>query len=137
MFNTRPIADPRLQEALNMIKLICRESDLAGAIMLVNEQEAAFTYPLYTTWNCVVEDHTLPLGFRFRLKTAEQGRERANQLALGTGHMLYQLQDFGQQTWVWMGDLLANLARAGLTFNHVPFNGERLIRLTSEPPKLL
>jgi hypothetical protein len=135
MLNGRPITDARLQEALGVVHLLCREYDLAGAIMLVSEREAAFTYPIYTTWNCVIEDPTLALGFRFRLKTAEQGRARAHQLALGTGHMLHQLQDFGQQTHLWMGDLLANLAQAGLTFAHVPFNGQRLPRLTSEPPR--
>jgi hypothetical protein len=134
MFNNRPIEDPRLQEALQVIGLVCREYDLAGAIMLVSEHEAAFTYPIYTTWNAVIEDDTLELGFRFRLKTAEQGPERAEQLALGTGHMLHQLKDFGAQTQLWMGDLLRNLARAGMRFSHVPFNGRKLPRLTSEPP---
>lgn len=134
MTNDRPIEDPRLQEALNIIKLVCREYDLAGAIMLVSEHEAAFTYPVYTTWNIVVEDETLPLGFRFRVKEAEQGKERTEQLALGTGHMLHQIKDFGAQTQIWMGDLLRNLAQAGMRFSHVPFNGRKLPRLTSEPP---
>lgn len=135
MQNDRPIQDPRLQEALTMIHLICREYDLAGAIMLVSEHEAAFTYPIYTTWNIVAEDDSVPLGFRFRLKTAEQGPERAHQLALGTGHMLHQLKDFGAQTQLWMGDLLKNLAQAGMRFDHTPFNGRKLPRLTSEPPR--
>jgi hypothetical protein len=135
MRNDRPIEDPRLQEALAMIQIICREYDLAGAIMLVSEHEAAFTYPVYTTWNCIIEDDTLPLGFRFRLKTAEQGPTRAEQLALGTGHMLHQLQDFGTQTQLWMGDLLRNLAKAGMRFSHRPFNGRKLPRLTSLPPR--
>jgi len=134
MFNDRPVEDPRLQEALQAMQLLCREYDLAGAIMLVSEHEAAFTYPIYTTWNAVVEDETLPLGFRFRLKTAEQGPERAKDLALGTGHMLHQLKDFGAQTQLWMGDLLRLLRQAGMRFTHVPFNGRKLPRLTNEPP---
>jgi hypothetical protein len=135
MYNDRPIDDPRLQEALNLIQFICREYDLAAAIMVVSEQEAAFAYAMYTTWNAVIEDDSVPLGFRFRLKTAEQGTERAEQLALGTGHMLHQLKDFGAQTQVWMGDLLRNLAKAGLRFNHTPFGGKKLPRLTSIPPQ--
>ena len=134
MKNDRPIEDPRLQEALHIMARVCREYDLAGAIMLVSEQEAAFTYPIYTTWNIVVEDDTLPLGFRFRVKEAEQGKQRAAALAQGTGHMLHQLKDFGAQTQIWMGDLLRNLARAGIAFHHVPFNGRKLPRLTSQPP---
>jgi len=135
MFNDRPLQDVRTQEALNMILFIMREYDLAGAVCVVNEHEAGFGYQLYTTFNAVVEDDTLPLGFRFRLKTSEQGQERAEQLALGTGHMLHQLKDFGEQTKLWMGDLLANLARAGMTFHHLPFGGRKLPRLTSEPPR--
>jgi hypothetical protein len=134
MQNDRPIEDPRLQEALALIQMICREYDLAGAIMLVSEHEAAFTYPIYTTWNCVIEDASLPLGFRFRLQAAEQGQERAEQLALGTGHMLHQLKDFGAQTQLWMGDLLMHLAKAGMRFAHRPFNGRKLPRLTTVPP---
>jgi hypothetical protein len=135
MFNDRPLQDARTQEALNMILFIMRDYDLAGAVCVVNEQEAGFGYHLYTTWNVVVEDDALPLGFRFRLKTAEQGQERAEQLALGTGHMLHKLRDFGEQTQHWMKDLLDNLARAGMTFHHRPFGGRKLPRLTSEPPR--
>lgn len=51
MLNDRPIEDLRLQEALNLIQMLCRDYDLAGAIMLVSEHEAAFAYPIYTTWN--------------------------------------------------------------------------------------
>lgn len=130
MQNDRPLSDARTQEALNMILLILREYDLAGAVCVVNEQEAGFGYSVFTTWNAVIEDESLPLGFRFRLKSAEQGQERAEQLALGTGHMLYELQHFGEQTKVWMGDLLANLAKAGMTFFHTR---RTIPRLTSEP----
>jgi len=135
MQNYRSLHDPRTQEALSMILLLMRDYDLAGAVCVVNEQEMGFGYPILTTWNAVVEDPTLPLGFRFRLKTAEVGEERAEQLALGTGHMLHQLKDFGAQTDLWMTDLLAILARAGVTFDRLPFGGHTLPRLTSEPPR--
>lgn len=134
MFNSRPIENPRLQAALEAVLELARQEDLGCAVMLVDESEAAFGYQMYTTWNCTIEDASLPLGFRFRLKTAEQGEKRARQLAAGTGHMLHQLKDFGHQTQVWMSDLLANLAKAGMTFHHRPFNGTKLPRLTSEPP---
>lgn len=133
MYNDRPIEAPRLQAALDEIQAIYRRYDLAGAVMLVSEDEAAFAYPLYTTWNIVVEDETIPLGFRFRVSQAEQGRERAASLALGTGHMLHQLKDFGAQTQLWMGDLLRLLKQAGVSFTHVPFNGRKLPRLNSRP----
>jgi hypothetical protein len=133
MQNDRPIEDPRLQAVLDAVLTLARDQDLACAVMFVNEHESAFGYQLFTTFNAVIEDASLPLGFRFRLKTAEQGEERASQLARGTGHMLHSLQDFGHQTKIWMGDLLANLARAGMTFHHKARN---IPRLTSEPPHL-
>lgn len=135
MQNDRPIDNPRLQAALEAVLAMAREQDLACAVMLVSEDEAAYGYQLFTTFNAVIEDESLPLGFRFRLKTEEQGRERAAQLARGTGHMLHQLKDFGAQTQIWMGDLLRNLAKAGMSFTHRPFNGRKLPRLTSEPPR--
>jgi hypothetical protein len=135
VFNERKLEDARTQEALNMILLIMREYDLAGAVCVVNEHEMGFGYQLYTTFNIIIEDDTVPLGLRFRLKTAEQGPERAEQLALGTGAMLHQLKDFGAQTQLWMGDLLAMLRKAGMTFTHTPFNGRKLPRLTSEKPR--
>jgi len=136
MLNDRPLEDARTQEALNMILLIMREYDLAGAVCVVNEHEMGFGYQIYTTWNIVIEDSSVePLGFRFRVKEAEQGRERAEQLVLGTGHMLHQIKDFGAQTQLWMGDLLTNLKKAGISFTHRPFNGRKIPRLTSESPR--
>jgi len=135
MQNDRRLHDPRTQEALSMILLIMREYDLAGAVCVVNAQEMGFGYQLFTSFNAVVEDATHPLGLRFRLKTAELGEERAHQLALGTGHMLYHLKDFGAQTDLWMTDLLAILAQAGVTFERLPFGRRTLPRLTSEPPR--
>ena len=129
MFNTRPLEDPRTHEALQLILMLMRDYDLAGAVCLVNEQEVGYGYQLFTTFNAVIEDDEQPLGIRFRLKTAEQGPERAEQLALGTGHMLCQLQDFGAQTQLWMGDLLKLLRKAGMSFTHRPFNGQKLPRI--------
>ena len=51
MFNDRPIDDSRLQAALDAILAVAREQDLACAVMLVNEHEAAFGYQLYTMFN--------------------------------------------------------------------------------------
>lgn len=59
MFNDRVLEDARTQEALNMILLIMREYDLAGAVAVVNEHEMGFGYQVYTTWNIVVEDDTV------------------------------------------------------------------------------
>jgi hypothetical protein len=47
MRNDRPIDDPRLQAALDAVLALAREQDLACAVMLVNEEEAAFGYQLF------------------------------------------------------------------------------------------
>jgi hypothetical protein len=134
MLNDRPIENPRLQAAMEEVLTIYRRYDLAGAVMLVSEDEAAYAYPLYTTWNAVVEDETVqPLGFRIRVKTAEQGEGRAKALALGTAHLFCQLKDFGAQTQLWMGDLIGLLRKAGWDFVHRPFNGRTLPRIAGHP----
>ena len=85
MQNDRPIENPRLQAALQAVLELAREEDLACAVMLLSEDEAAFGFQLFTSYNAVIEDKTLPLGFRFRLKSAELGQERAEAMALATG----------------------------------------------------
>jgi hypothetical protein len=131
MYNDRPIEDPRLAQALQEVAAVYRTYDLAGAAMLVNEHEAAYVYPLYTTWNAIIEDEALPMGIRIRLKEAEQGAARTHALALGTAHVFCQLKDFGAQTQLWMQDFLSMLKRAGMRIHHVPFNGQKLPRLGS------
>ena len=49
--------------------------------------------------------------------------------------MLYQLRDFGEQTQVWMSDLITMLAKAGMSFTHRPFGGQKLPRLTDQAPQ--
>jgi hypothetical protein len=139
MFNSRPIHDPYLQQLLTEIMLLTRHYDFAGALLLVSPEESAFGYPLFTTWNAVVEDTNLPevpglqsLGFRIRVKEDELGAERAHQLMLGTAHMLCQMQDFGQQTRIWTGDLLQMLRDQGVQITHTPFNGQPLPRLYNQ-----
>ena len=132
MINDRLIEDPRVQAALDEVLAIYRRYDLAGAVMLVSEQEAAFAYPLYTTWNAIVEDATVhPLGFRIRVNQDALGKDRARALALGTAHLFCNLKDFGAQTHLWMGDLLALVKKAGWDIVHRPFNGRTLPRIHS------
>lgn len=129
MYNNRPIDDPRLAQALAEVAAVYRKYDLAGAAMLVNEEEAAYVYPLYTTWNAIIEDDDQPMGLRLRVKTAEQGADRAQQLAAGTAHLFCQLKDFGAQTQLWMTDWLHILKQAGIVIRHTPFNGQQLPRI--------
>mgnify|MGYP001592537468 FL=1 len=119
------------QEMLALLK----QYDLAGAVCLVNEDEWGYAYHLPATFNAIVEDPTVPLGFRIRAKSADLGHDRAHALTVGAAHVICSLKDFGQQTQVWMSDLLRLLRRAGVQVTHRPFNGQKLPRLTSRPPR--
>lgn len=126
MRNERPLEDARTQEALDKIHAIYREYDLAGGFYVVNPQEMGFGYSLYTTWNAIVEDDELPLGFRIRVKTAEQGPERAQAMVEGTAWMLGAMRDFGRQCEQWGKEMMQLLRKAGVGLSYHPFGGQRL-----------
>ena len=117
MLNERTLDDLRTQEALDMIMMILRDADLAGAVCVVNEHEMGCAYHLATTFNSVIEDETAPMGVRaFRRATdaAEHIPALAQRLAVGTSRMLHSLHDFGAQTHRLMADLLALVREDGL-----------------------
>ena len=133
MRNDRPIDDPRMQEALQVIAEVYRLYDLAGGAYVVGPKEMAFHYALYTTWNAVVEDDNLPqepgmetLGFRIRAKQEELGTERAKELIEGTAWMLGAMQNFGMQCTQWATDMMRMMRKAGIHIEHRPFGGQRL-----------
>jgi len=129
MINERPIDDPRLQKALDQVKQVMSRYGLAGAVMLVAEQEAAFSYKLHAPWSALRFDPAMPLGFRFRAKGAEDGREKTHSRVEGAMHTICQLSDFGEQTTAWMEDMKLILRRAGIDFEHTPFGGKPLQHL--------
>ena len=133
MQNDRPIEDPRMQDALQVIAEVYRMYDLAGGAYVVNAKEMAFTYAIYTTWNAIVEDDNLPeqpgmqtLGFRIRANEAELGAERAKELIEGTAWMLGAMKNFGMQSTQWATDMMRMLRKAGIHIDHTPFGGQRL-----------
>jgi len=132
MQNNRPVNNPDIQYVLNEFQRLCRYYDLAGTCTVLDAQESGFTYALYTTWNAVIEDDSLPMGFRIRLKTAEQGAERAQALAEGTAWTFGALLDFGTQTRTWGHDMLTLLRQAGMNIVHTPFGGAKLPRLRGQ-----
>ncbi len=121
MINDRPIEDPRLQKALNEVKKVMLRYGLAGACMLVSENEAAFTYGMHAPWSAMRPEPEAPLGFRFRAIEAEEGRENTRRRVEGAMHTICQLSDFGEMTTAWMEDLKLMLRRAGIDFEHTPF----------------
>ncbi len=133
MFNDRPVDDPYTRQALQEIADVYRRYDLAGGFILVNQQEWAYGYELDTTWNGVIPDKSLALGFRLRIKTADLGEALAQERAEGTAHLFCAMVDFATQTRVWFRDLLQLLRQGGMRIQHTPFNGHPLPRLRGRP----
>jgi hypothetical protein len=132
--NDRPIDDPRLQKALNEVKAVFARYGFAGAAMLVGPEEAAFTYHLHAPWSAIRFDPSTPLGWRFTANSKVAGREETERRVEGALHTICQLSDFGEQTTAWMEDMKLMLRRAGIEFDHTPFNGRPLPHIGQEPP---
>ena len=133
MQNDRPIQDRNLREGLREVHKVLRRRGLAGAVMLVAEDETAYTYAMHAPWSAIQPDEASPLGFRIRAKSAEDGRERTRARVLAAVHTICQIADFGEQTVGWMEDLKLALRRAGIDFEHRPFGGKPLPRLDAAP----
>lgn len=133
MHNDRPIEDPKLQKALNEVKQVMARYGLAGACMLVSENEAAFTYGMHAPWSAIRPDRDTPMGWRFLAKSAVDGKEKTERRVEGAMHTICQLSDFGEQTTAWMEDLKLMLRRAGVDFDHTPFGGQPIPHITGMP----
>ena len=134
MRNDRALNSPHMEHCRQEMLLLLERYDLAGAVCLIDDKEMGFAYHLPATWNAFVPDDTLPLGFRIRAKSQELGHDRAQMLMEGAGQVIMGLKDFGVQTQTWMQDLLRLLRKAGVKITHRPFGGQRLPRLTNQPP---
>ena len=132
--NDRPLTNPHMEHCRQEMLLLLERYDLAGAVCLIDGQEMGFAYHLPATWNAFVPDDTLRLGFRVRAKSEDLGHDRAHMLLEGTAQTVGGLKDFGRQTDVWMQDLFRLLRKAGVQIVHRPFGGQRLPRLTNQPP---
>jgi hypothetical protein len=77
-------------------------------------------------WSALRQDKSTPLGFRFRANTKQEGKKETNRRVEGALHTICQLSDFGYQTNRWMEELKTMLRRAGIEFDHTPFNGKPL-----------
>lgn len=124
--NDLPISDPKLQRTLNSVQATIANAGFAGAVMIVSPGEAAFFYRLHAPWSAIRHDPSLPLGWRIRAKSAEDGKELTEARVLGAAHTICQLSDFGSQTMDWMEQIKTILRNAGIDFDHRPFNGRPL-----------
>lgn len=102
--------------------------------MLVAEEEAAFSYKLHARWSAFRRDDATPLGWRLRIKEAEINKREAKRRAEGAAHTACQLSDFGAATMDWCEQIKFLLRKAGIDFDHVPFNGRPLPSIEVERP---
>jgi hypothetical protein len=124
--NNRPVEDPRLQKALDECKAVFRRYGFAGAAMVIGPNEAAFFYAMHAPWSAIRYDPETPLGWRLRAIIAEDGAAKTHERVENAVHTVCQLADFGSQTMDWMEQVKALIRRAGIEFDHVPFNGQPL-----------
>ena len=133
MFNDRPIDDANLQAGLDEVKAVMARRGLAGACMLVAENEAAFTYGMHAPWSAIRPDPKTPMGFRIRASLEADGEEGRHRKLEGAAHTICQIADFGSMTQDWMEQLKAMLRKTGLEIEHVPFGGRPLPSIGTAP----
>jgi hypothetical protein len=114
MRNDKPVNNPRIQEALDIFKYICKLHDIAGAVYFCDKEEMGYAYSQSATWNAHIEDENTPMGFRIRARREELGEERAKELLEGSGWVLASMFQFGNQTRLWAQDLIKLLGKAGM-----------------------
>lgn len=129
MLNDRPIVDNNLAHALASMQAIMRLHDLAGAVMLVSADEAAFTYKMDAPWSACRAAPGTPMGFKLKANSKDDGAEVTHQRLTAAVHTICQICDFGFQTQRWMTDLKDMLTKAGIDFDHKPFGGAELPHL--------
>jgi hypothetical protein len=131
--NDRPVDDPKLQKALDEVKMVFARYGLAGACMIVSPEEAAFFYAMHAPWSAIRFDPDTPLGWRLRAKSAEDGKAVTEARVEGAVHTVCQLSDFGAQTMDWMEQVKALIRSAGIDFDHTPFGGKPLPSIKTKP----
>lgn len=79
---------PKLKKAMEEIKSILKENDIAGFVVLHTPGYSEYLNHVQTSYSCAT---VLPEGVRLRLKESEIGKEKAMQLADGTFNMIAHL----------------------------------------------
>jgi hypothetical protein len=79
---------PKLKKAIEEIKKILNENDIAGFVVLHTPGHSEYLNHVTTSYSCAT---VTPEGVRLRLKGSEVGKERAKELADGTYNMITHL----------------------------------------------
>jgi hypothetical protein len=82
--------NPKLKQAMEEIKKIIKENDIAAFVLLHTPGHSEFLNAVSTSYSCAkIEDGEI----KFRIKTAEVGKEKAKALAEGTYNMITHFRD--------------------------------------------
>lgn len=83
---------PKLKKAMEQIKSILKEHDIAAFVLLHDERGfSEYLNAVSPSYSCAFVSE--PEGIRVRLKQAEVGKEKAKQLAEGTYNMIAHFAD--------------------------------------------
>ncbi len=81
---------PKLKKAMQQIKNILEENDIAGFVVLHTPGFSEYLNHVQTSYSCAT---ITPDGVRLRLKEAEVGKEKAKFLAENTYNMITHLTE--------------------------------------------
>lgn len=101
--------DPKLREAAEEFKAICKKYDCAGFVLFVSPTHSEFVNHFSPSWSVArLEGH----GVRFRAKAEELGSAEArNQAVLATTHMFTSAIEWSRQTNEVMRSIVQQLGR--------------------------
>lgn len=82
---------PKLKKAMEQIKSIIKENDIAAFVVLHDEEGfSEYLNAVSPSYSCALLQEN---GVHFRLKTAEVGKEKAKKIAEGTFNMVTHFAD--------------------------------------------
>ena len=82
--------DPKLKMAMEEVKAILNKNDIAGFVILHSPGFSEYLNHVMTSYSCAIVTHE---GVRLRLKSAEIGKEKAEQIANDTYNMVVHFSE--------------------------------------------
>lgn len=113
--------DPKLKEAAAEIKAILKKHDIGGYVTLMSETHAEFVMEITPTWSCAYWEDRDEGMLRFKAKTKELGKEKAQKLVEGTCHMIFQMRDLCAQGFS-HAEKMCGLLSTQVDIEHKPFS---------------
>lgn len=115
--------DPKLKEAAAEIRSICRKFDIAAYVVLVSPTHSEFVLEVEPSWSAThwenAENGNPAL--RFRVKSAEVGKDKAQRLVDLTCHMIYQMRDLCALGFKFTESMI-RLVETQVDVDHKPFS---------------